>query len=57
MILKIVGIFLIIFGIYFYLKNRESIFSSLRFNIHEIEKVFKLISLLLIIIGVILILW
>lgn len=57
MILTILGILLIIFAIYFYLKNRDSIFSSLRFNIHEIEKTFKLITLLLIIIGIILILW
>ncbi|MEM5820464.1 MAG: hypothetical protein QW678_02370 [Candidatus Aenigmatarchaeota archaeon] len=57
MINKIVGIILILFGIYFGLKNKEDIFGSLRFNIFNINKISILISLLLIILGIILILW
>ncbi|MEM5830748.1 MAG: hypothetical protein QXO40_00905 [Candidatus Aenigmatarchaeota archaeon] len=57
MINKIVGIILILFGIYFGLKNKEDIFGSLRFNIFNINKISILVSLLLIILGIILILW
>lgn len=57
MINKIVGIILILFGIYFGLKNKEDIFGSLGFNIFNINKISILVSLLLIILGIILILW
>lgn len=53
----IFGIILIIFGIYLLVKNKENVFSDLKFNVFDIERFFALVSIFLIIIGIILILW
>jgi len=54
---EILGIILLIFGIWLLLKNRDVILSEFRVNFFEIDKIIGWISLFLIIIGIILILW
>lgn len=57
MIKEILGIIIIIIGIFFLIKNKEDIFTDLRFNIFNINRILILISLILMIFGIILILW
>ncbi|MEM0324335.1 MAG: hypothetical protein QXW35_00325 [Candidatus Aenigmatarchaeota archaeon] len=57
MIDNIVGVILILFGVYLGLRNKEDFFGDLGFNIFKINKILIHVSLLLIILGIILILW
>jgi len=52
---EILGIILVIFGIWFFLKNKDVVFSEFKINFFEIDKIIGWISLFLIIIGIILI--
>jgi len=54
---EIIGIILVIFGIWLFLKNKDVVFNEFKINFFEIDKIIGWISLFLIILGIILILW